>query len=111
MRVTLSLLAVWSGLGKFQILLTCFHLTRTRPWYASQVMGLVDLPEPVQKTLGKKPQGSVVVRRFGFDDLKVIRPDWLDSLGENRVNRSRAAVSDDIGRGYDIALGMINGDI
>ena len=111
MRVTPFLLAVWSGLGNFQILLTSFHLTRTRSWYASQVMGLVDLPEQVQKTLGKNPQGSVVVRRFGFDDLKMIRPDRLDSLSENRVDRARAAVSEEIGRGYDIALGIINGDI
>ena len=34
----------------------------------------MDLPENVLKTLGKNPQGSVVVRRFGFDDLKVILP-------------------------------------
>ena len=53
----------------------------------------------------------MVVRRFGFDDLKMIRPDRLDSLSENRVDRARAAVSEEIGRGYDIALGIINGDI
>ena len=53
----------------------------------------------------------MVVRRFGFGDLKVILPDRIDSLSENRVDRARAAVSEDIGRGYDIALGFINGDI
>ena len=74
-------------------------------------MGLMDLPENVLKTLGKNPQGSVVVKRFGFDDLKVILPDRIDSLSENRVDHARAAVSEDIGRGYDIALGFINGDI
>ena len=53
-------------------------------------MGLMDLPENVLKTLGKNPQGSVVVRRFGFDDLKIILPDWIDSLSENMVDRARA---------------------
>ena len=52
-----------------------------------------------------------IVKRLGFDDLKVIRPDRLDSLSENRVDCARAAISEDIGKGYDIALGMINGDI
>ena len=111
MRVTSFLLVMGPGLGNFQILLTCFHHNRIHSWYASQVMGLVDLPENIRKTLGKNPQGSVVVRRFGFDDLKVILPDRIDSLSENRVDRARAAVSEDIGRGYDIALGFINGDI
>ena len=53
----------------------------------------------------------MVVRRFGFDDLKVILPDRIDSLSENRVDHARVAVSEDMGQGYDIALGFINGDI
>ena len=84
---------------------------RTRSWYAGQVMGVVDLPDQVRITLGRNPLGSVVVRRFAFNDFKVIRPDRLDSLGENRVDRSRAAISEEIGAGYDVALGVINGDI
>ena len=85
--------------------------SRTRSWYAGQVLGLMDLPEQVLRDLGKNPSGSVIVKRFGFDDLKVIRPDRLDSLGENRVDRARAAVSPEIGAGYDIALAVINGDM
>ena len=84
---------------------------RTRSWYAGQVMGAMDLPDGVKRTLARSTDGSVVVRRFVFDDFKVIRPDRLDSLGENRVDRARAAVSDQIGAGYDMALGVINGDI
>ena len=39
----------------------------------------------------------MVVKRFGFDDLKVTLPDWIDSLSENRVDFAKAAVSEDIG--------------
>ena len=46
-----------------------------------------------------------------FDGLKVIRPDRLDFHGENHVDHARAAVKDEIGVGYDIALATINGDI
>ena len=84
---------------------------RTRSWYAGQVMGAMDLPDTVRRTLARSTDGSVVVRRFVFDDFKVIRPERLDSLGENRVDRGRAAVSDQIGAGYDMALGGINGHI
>ena len=88
-----------------------FILCRTRSWYASQVMGLLDLPQTLQKLLGSNPTGSVVVRRFHYDDLKVIKPGRLDALGENRIDRKRAAVSQDIGVGYDVALATLNGDI
>ena len=123
MMKTPSLQAVLCGAG--QLLVVLFDVTyftmqshfsstchsRTRSWYAGQVLGLLGLPEQVVRDLGKNPSGSVIVKRFGFDDLKVIRPDRLDSLGENRVDRARAAVSPEIGAGYDIALAVINGDM
>ena len=51
------------------------------------------------------------MKRFGFDDLKVIKADRVELLAENRVDRHRAAVSSEIGVGYDIALANLNGDI
>ena len=74
-------------------------------------MGLPDLPAEVERSLGNNADGLLVVKRFHFDDFKVIRPDRLDILGENRIDRARAAVSVEIGVGYDIALAVINGDI
>ena len=88
-----------------------FTLCRTRSWYASQVIGLLDLPQTLQKLLGSNPSGSVVVRRFHYNDFKVIKPGRLDALGENRIDRKRATVSQDIGVGYDVALATLNGDI
>ena len=67
---------------------------------------------PFFKQIGiGNPSGSVVVKRFIFDDLKVIKPDRLDILGENRVDKARAAVSSEIGAAYDLALATSNGDI
>ena len=86
------------------------HL-RTRSWYPSRVLGMMDLPQKVLDTIGRNPSGSVVVKRFLFDDLKVIKPDRLDILGENRVDKARAAVSSEIGAAYDLALATSNGDI
>ena len=85
--------------------------SRTRSWYASQVVSLMDLPPGTMDTLGKNSTGAVIVRRLFFDDYKLILPNRLDSLGENRVDRHRAAVSEEIASGYSIALAMLNGDI
>ena len=74
-------------------------------------MGLPDLPAEVQRSLGNNADGFLVVKWFHFDDFKVIRPDRLDIIGENRIDHARAAVSVEIGIRYDIALAIINGDI
>ena len=67
---------------------------------------------PFFKQIGiGNPSGSVVVKRFMFDDLKVIKPDRLDILGENKVDKAKAAVSSEIGAAYDLALATSNGDI
>ena len=58
---------------------------RVRSWHPVQVVGLLDLPQEVQKQLGRNPSGSVVVRRFYIEDLKVIKPGRLQHLAENRV--------------------------
>ena len=55
--------------------------------------------------------GSVVVRRFYIEDLKVIKPGRLQHLAENRVDKYRAAISDEIGIAYDLALATLHGDI
>ena len=72
---------------------------------------MLDLPARVHQLLGNNTTGSIVVKRFGFDDLKVIKADRVELLAENRVDRHRAAVSSEIGVGYDIALANLNGDI
>ena len=84
---------------------------RTRSWYPARVLGVMDLPQKVIDTLGHNPSGAVVVKRFIFDDMKVIKPDRLQVLGENRVDKARAAVSPEIGAAYDLALATSNGDI
>ena len=63
---------------------------------------MMDLPQKVLDTIGRNPSGSVVVKRFMFDDLKVITPDRLDILEENRVDKARAAVSSEIGAVYEL---------
>ena len=80
-------------------------------WYASQVVGLLDLPTTMQTRLGNNPTGSIVVRRLNYNDYKIIKPGRLDALGENHVNHYRAAVSQEIGAGYDLALAMLSRDI
>ena len=51
------------------------------------------------------------MKRFIFDDMKAIKPDRLQVLGENSVDKARAAVSPEIGAAYDLALATSNGDI
>ena len=41
----------------------------------------------------------------------MIRPGRVDHLAENRVDRFCAAVSEEIGAAYDVALAIQNGDI
>ena len=86
-------------------------MCRTRSWYAAIVQGLIDLPESLQELLENNPSGSLIVKRYYYNDYKIIKPGKLEILGENRVDRTRAAVSTDIGIGYDIALAALNGDI
>ena len=74
-------------------------------------MGLLDLPGKVQQQLGSNPAGSLVVKRFIIGDFRVIRPGRVDHLAENRVDQFRAAVSEEIGAAYDVALAIQNGDI
>ena len=52
-----------------------------------------------------------MVRRFYIEDLKVIKPGRLQHLAENRVDKYRAAISDEIGIAYDLALATLHGDI
>ena len=75
------------------------------------VQSRLDLPEEVEQQLGRNQAGAVVVKRLHFEDYKLVRPDRLEDLGENRVDRARASVSREIGIGYDIALAMVNGDL
>ena len=74
-------------------------------------MGLLDLPAEVQQQLGRNPDGLVVIKRFSIDDIRIVKPGNLEPLGENRVDKFRAAVSPEIGVAYDIALAVQNGDI
>ena len=46
-----------------------------------------------------------------MDDLRIVQPGRLEPLGENRVDKFRAAVSPEIGAAYDIALATQSGDI
>ena len=56
------------------------------------MVGLLDLPQEVQKQLGRNPSGSVVVRRFYIEDLKVIKPGRLQHLAENHVDKYYTAI-------------------
>ena len=87
----------------------CFF--RLRSWHPAIVMGLLDLPVAAQQQLGRNPDSKVVVKRFGMDDLRIVQPGRLEPLGENRVDKFRAAVSPEIGAAYDIALATQSGDI
>ena len=75
------------------------------------VMGLVDLPPGVQEMLGNGLNNSVVVKRFTIEDYKVVKSEKIQALGENRVDKYRAAVSEEIGAAYDVALATQSGDI
>lgn len=75
------------------------------------MVGLLDLLQEVQKQLGRNPSGSVVVRRFYIEDLKVTKPGRLQHWAENRVDKYCAAISDEIGIAYDLALATLHGDI
>ena len=71
----------------------------------------MDIPEETRRILGQSTMGEVVVRRFYFDDLKIIKPEKISLLGQYRVDHYRAAKSHEIGIAYDIALAKQNGDI
>ena len=92
------------------MIMTCVN-TRLRSWHPGMVMGLVDLPAGVQEMLGNSLTSSVVVKRFIIDDFKVVKSDRIQALGENRVDKFRAAVSEEIGVVYDVALVTQSGDI
>ena len=92
------------------MIMTCVN-TRLRSWHPGMVMGLVDLPAGVQEMLGNSLTSSVVVKRFIIDDFKVVKSDRIQALGENRVDKFRAAVSEEIGVAYDVALATQSGDI
>ena len=65
------------------------------------MVGLLDLPTTMQTRLGNNPTGSIVVRRLNYNDYKIIKPG----------NHNRAAVSQEISTGYDLALAILSGDI
>ena len=71
----------------------------------------MDIPEEIRGMLGQSTMGEVVIKRFYFNDLKIIKPEKISLLGQYRVDRYRAAKSYEIGIAYDIALAKQNGDI
>ena len=71
----------------------------------------MDLPEEVQKIVEKNTMDCIVVKRFLYNDYKVVKSSRVEALGENRVDKYRAAVSQEIGAAYDIAVATLNGDI
>ena len=72
---------------------------------------LVDLPEEVQKIVKKNTMDCIVVKRFLYNDYKVVKSSRVEALGENRVDKYRASVSQEIGAAYDIVVATLNGDI
>ena len=87
------------------------NTTRLRSWHPALVMGLVDLPAGVQEMLGNQLTNSVVVKLFITEEYKVVKSDRVQALGENRVDKYRAAISEDIGVAYDVALAIQSDDI
>ena len=51
------------------------------------VVGLVDLPEEVQKIVEKNTMDCIVVKRFLYNDYKVVKSSRVEALGENRVDK------------------------
>ena len=74
-------------------------------------MGVVNLPAGVLEMLGNHPTNYVVLKRFIIDDYKVVRPKRIQALGENRVDKCRAAISEEMGVASDVALATQNGNI
>ena len=52
----------------------------------------------------------VFVKRFFFDDIKVAKVKFLDTLGENRSDARWAAKSPDILTDYNLTLSYISAD-
>ena len=53
----------------------------------------------------------MVVKSVLNNDYKVVKSSRVEALEENRGDKYRAAVSQEIGAAYDIAVATLNGDI
>ena len=83
-----------------------------RSWYPATVCSQEDIPDSMKKLLPDHPASDVFVRRFEpFGDIRVIKSKNIDSLGENRIDKSRSSKSDDINQAYTLALATLRGDI
>ena len=57
------------------------------------------------------PWPSVFVRRFAINDIKLVLIKKIELLGQNKVDRGRAAKTPEIGEAYNMAVAVLRGDV
>lgn len=51
------------------------------------------------------------VRRFAINDIKLVLIKKIELLGQNKVDRGRAAKTPEIGEAYNMAVAVLRGDV
>ena len=79
-------------------------------WYPAKIAGRADLPVSLKRKLQKSSANLVPVLWYGKDKHSLIPIRFIDHLSQNRVDESRASVSEDILVKYNEALSDLRND-
>ena len=74
-------------------------------WFPVLVLGCQDIPAELASMITKD---NCLVRRFFFDDLRLVKKKFLNYLGENKVDGQRSSKSIEIMQAYNWALSEKN---
>ena len=85
---------------------------RIRSWYPSQICYPEEIPDKFKKLIPDHPTDNIFAKRFEpFSNVRIVKAKYIDDLGENRIDKIRAAKSENINEAYFKALATIMGDI
>ena len=74
-------------------------------WFPVLVLGCQDIPAELASMI---TTDNCLVRRFFFNDLRLVKKKFLNYLGENKVDGQRSSKSIEIMQAYNVALSEKN---
>ena len=79
--------------------------------HPATVLAPSEVPTGLIPLQNKAKGPSVFVRRFAINDIKLVLIKKIELLGQNKVDRGRAAKTPEIGEAYNMAVAVLRGDV
>ena len=70
-----------------------------------------DVPLDQLNSMGDLPEDNFFFQRFVKNDIRILNVSRIQELGENKVDYTRAAVSEEIQEAWELAVMKMRGDL